>query len=319
MLILRREEIQKRIDWDHAIDALKEGFKAASAGKVSMPPVGYLGFPEADGDCHIKYGHMEGDPLFVIKVSTGFYRNVETALPSSNGLSIVFSAKTGEPVALLQDEGWLTDLRTGLAGAIATQIMCRKDAFRVGIVGTGTQGRLQLRALRHILKDRNLEIQVWGRSPEKIAAYRADMATFGIDVCEAASLEQLCRTSDIIITTTPSKAPLLQAAWIKPGTHITAVGADAPGKQELAVQLVGRANAIMVDSRPQCTDHGEIATAVAMKAVDPAECLEIGEVLNAGGLLSRQESDITIADLTGLAVQDIAIAKVALATVTVTG
>ncbi|WP_112662631.1 ornithine cyclodeaminase family protein [Microvirga flavescens] len=312
MLILRRENIQKQVDWNRAIEALKEGFKAASAGKVAMPPVGYLGFPKVGGDCHIKYGHVDGDAIFVIKVSTGFYHNVDNGLPSSNGLSLVLSAETGQPIALLQDEGWLTDLRTGLAGGIATQVMCRSDATRVGIVGTGTQARLQIRAVHHLLNDRALTFQVWGRDSEKVSTYRDDMAAFGIAVKKASSLEGLCRNSDIIITTTPATEPLIQSAWIGPGTHITAIGADAPGKRELDVELVSRADAILVDSRVQCADHGEIATAAAMGLVSTDRCIEIGEVLGGSVSLTRRSEDISIADLTGLAVQDIAIAKVTL-------
>lgn len=313
MLILTRDEIQARIDWDQAIEGLKDAFKAASAGKVTMPPIGYLGFPDADGDCHIKSGRILGDAIFVVKVSTGFYGNVRIGLPSSNGLSMVFSAETGAPLALLQDEGWLTDLRTGLAGAIATDAMARRDAFTVAIVGTGTQARLQVRALRRIWRHRAFQVRVWGRTASQVDAYCDDMATHGIAVSACSSLESMCRIADVLITTTPSREPLVQRDWIRSGTHITAVGADAPGKQELATELVACADTIVVDSRTQCVEHGEIATAARDNRIDPATCVELGALLADPSLVARRGDDITIADLTGLAAQDIAIAKVALA------
>lgn len=311
MLILTRTEIQNLVDWDRAVAALKDGFAAFSAGRVATAPVGYIGFPDQRGDCHIKSGHVAGDPFFVIKVSTGFYGNAAKGLPSSNGLSVVLSALTGAPVALLQDEGWLTDLRTGLAGAIATQALCRPDAIDVGIVGTGTQARLQLQCLGHLLKGRRLRIRVWGRSATAVDLYRSDMARAGFEVSGTRSLEELCGSSDILVTTTPSPSPLIRSAWVRPGTHITAVGADAPGKQELEPALLTRAKAVLVDSRDQCADHGEIAEAVRTGLIDPSDCMEIGELFG-GRANPAREGDITVADLTGLAVQDIAIAKVVL-------
>jgi len=312
MLDLARAQIEAAIDLDRAVVALEEGFKAASAGRVQMPPVGYLGFPAHHGDCHIKFGHITGDPIFVVKIATGFYDNPRRGLPTSSGMMIALSAETGAVVAILRDEGWLTDLRTALAGAIATRAGARSDARRIGIVGAGTQARFQIRAAAHLMRERAPQFAIWARSAERAEAVQAELLAEGIAVTLATSPEALCAEADAIITTTPATSPLLKAAWIRPGTHITAMGADEPGKQELESGLVAAADIRIADSLDQCLDHGEFAAAAREGLIERRACVELGAVL-AGHAIGRNDArDITIADLTGLAVQDIAIARVVL-------
>lgn len=308
MIILSRPEIEALIDLDHALAAVEAGYIAASEGRAVMPPVGYLAFPDKDGDCHIKYGHIAGDPAFVVKVAAGFYGNPAIGLPTSNGVMLVLSAETGILEAILLDEGFLTDLRTGLGGAIATRALCRPDARRVAIVGTGIQARWQVRCLRQAMPSTPFSFTIWGRSQDKARETEDALKAEGIDVSVSSDLERLCRNAEIIITTTPSREPLIRSAWIKPDTHITAIGADAPGKQELETGLVARASRRICDSAAQSLDHGEFSTAFQAGDITAGNCVELGAILGGKATGRSHPGDITIADLTGIAVQDIAIA-----------
>ena len=167
MIILSRSQIEALVDLDNGLVAVEAAYIAASNGRAMMPPVGYLAFPDRDGDCHIKYGHIAGDPTFVIKVAAGFYGNPAIGLPTSNGVMLAFSAQTGVLEAILLDEGFLTDLRTGLGGAIATRALCRPDARRVAIVGAGIQSRWQVRCLRQAMLKTQLSFSIWARSNDR--------------------------------------------------------------------------------------------------------------------------------------------------------
>ncbi|WEZ82391.1 ornithine cyclodeaminase family protein [Rhizobium sp. 32-5/1] len=309
MIILSRAEIEALVDLDAGLHAVEQAYIAASQGRATIPPVGYIAFPQADGDCHIKYGHIAGDPIFVVKIASGFYRNPSIGLSTSSGVMLALSATTGQLQAILLDEGFLTDLRTGLGGAIATRALCRKDARRVAIIGSGIQAGMQIRCLHRAMKDRSLTFALWARSKTKAAGIVETLAEEGIAVELARNLEALCRSADTIITTTPSREPLVCSDWIRPGTHITAIGADAPGKQELETALVARADHRIADRLEQSLAHGEFSTAFEAGAIMLESCRELGAVLD-GAVKGRQNQDeITIADLTGIAVQDIAITR----------
>lgn len=313
MIILSRSQIEALVDLDNGLVAVEAAYIAASNGRAMMPPVGYLAFPDRDGDCHIKYGHIAGDPTFVIKVAAGFYGNPAIGLPTSNGVMLAFSAQTGVLEAILLDEGFLTDLRTGLGGAIATRALCRPDARRVAIVGAGIQSRWQVRCLRQAMLKTQLSFSIWARSNDRARETASGLQGEGIDVTVSSDLERLCRDAEIIITTTPSREPLIRDAWIRPGTHITAVGADAPGKQELDTALVVRADRRICDNLEQCLDHGEFSTAFRAGDVPAEKYTTLGAVLGGEVAGRLHPGEITIADLTGIAVQDIAIATSILA------
>jgi ornithine cyclodeaminase len=310
---LGREEILRRLDHAAGIEAVRQSLVAYSAGQVQQPPVAHMGFAGANGDCHVKCGHVSGAPVFVIKIATGFYDNPGKGLPSSNGMMVALSATTGEPLALLFDGGVLTDWRTGYAGALATRLCWPQGATRLGIVGAGIQARMQLRALRALAPGAPLSVAVWARSLEKAERFAADMADLGLDISPVSSLADLCAASRVIVTTTPATAPLVRSEWIAPGTHITAVGADAPGKQELEGALIARADVLLADSAAQSVDHGEFAHAVAAGLVEPGRIGQLGAPLSTGAL-ARKAGDISIADLTGLGAEDAAIAGCILAT-----
>lgn len=312
MIQLSRAEIQSLVAIDErAVAAIRDAYIAITDGRAEVPPVGYLALAGRNADCHIKYGYIAGDPVFVVKIAAGFYDNPKIGLPSSNGIVLAFSARTGQVLAILNDEGWLTDLRTAIGGAVATLALARADFSRVAIVGTGTQARLQARAIA-ALAGRTLRFGIWGRSAEKAEAVAADLAAEGLQADAEPDLETLCRQADAIVTTTPSTQALIRSHWIDAGAHITAVGADSPGKCELDVELVARADRRVADKLDQCLDHGEFAGAHAAGLIAAADCVELGAVISGRATGRMSDRDITIADLTGVATQDIAIARTVL-------
>ena len=307
MRIVEREQISSVIELPVALESVARSFQLHADGRVTAAPVAHLGFAAPPGDCHIKAAHIHGQPTFVVKVSNGFYDNPSRGLPSSDGLVLLFCAATGAPLVLLNDRGLITDLRTALAGVVATSL-ARPDAVtRVGIIGTGTQARLQLQCL-HRLKG-PVSACVWGRSDAKVKEYVEEMRAQGVEVEPCQDIEALCARCDTLITTTPSTRPLIDNAWVRPGTHITAVGADAEGKQELDPELFGRARGVLVDSRAQCVDHGEVSHAVAAGILDAESTCEIGAALDGREWRNNAAGDVSIADLTGLAASDAMMAQ----------
>ena len=305
MEILDLATIRKHLDIDAVRRDCERNFDEYSKGNSVVPPVGYLGFP--DGECHIKYGYIKGDPYFVVKIAAGFYKNVARGLKPSIGLMLICSTETGYPLALLNDEGHLTDMRTAIAGSIAAKLLAPADIRRIGIVGAGIQARLQLECLRSITDCRS--VLVWNRTVANAEALVRSLSDSNMDAHATKDLETLVRECKLIVTTTPATEPLIRADWVQAGTHITAVGADTPGKQELDEALMERADICVVDSTSQCTDHGEIRVAIAQGLIDTSELQELGDVI--GGRATGRETpeQISVADLTGVAVQDIAIAK----------
>ena len=310
MRIIPLAEIRDALEGVDLVAGSEAAFVAYSTGRAVVPPVGELLIPDAQADVHIKYGYIVGEPYYVIKVASGFYANPERGLPSSNGLMLVFSRTTGELVALLLDEGHLTDLRTGAAGAVAAKHLAPRTVRRIGIVGSGTQARYQLRMLGPVVDCR--AVLAWGRHPERLQRYREEMAAEGFAVETTTDVRDVMATCDLIVTVTASRAPLLLRDQLRPGTHITAVGADSFGKQELDPLILRRAEVVVADSLSQCVERGEIAHAVRSRCVRPDDVVELGAVIagTAPGRLS--DEDITVADLTGVAVQDIEIARTVL-------
>ncbi len=307
MRVINKQQILHKFDQQHALQAIESAFIQFAQGKAQLPPVVHLDFPSDAGECHVKSAHLAGEPYFVIKIATGFYENAAKGLPSGNGMMVAMSATTGEPVALLDDAGVLTDLRTALAGVLATRVSARADATRLGIIGAGVQARLQAQMICELLG--YSQVAVWARSADKQAALVDALAAQlpNIAVSAAATREALCAGSDTIVTTTPATTPVVSADWVAPGTHITAVGADSPGKQELDAALFARARWALVDSHEQCAAHGELSHALARNLIQAENIITLGDAL-AGALPARNAADITIADLTGLGIQDAAIA-----------
>ena len=296
--IVELPEILAALDEDAALAGVESGFRRLHAFEAQVTAVGHLTFPDAPGDCHIKSAYIAGDDIFVIKVATGFHHNPTLGMPSSNGFMAVMSARTGEPLGILRDQGQLTDRRTAMAGVIAARAIHRPGSHTLGIVGAGTQARLQARMISRHLKLQT--VLVWARNQDAAAGLAAEVGGTSV------SLSELCARADLIVTTTPATEPLLTSDMISAGKRIVAVGADAPGKRELDPEILARGR-VVVDSCAQCIDHGETGWAVRAGLLDPASLIELGAQLTAPIEFAAEE--IVVADLTGVAVQDVEIAK----------
>ena len=300
-------EIKKALAAIDPIPLIEEGFVAYSRGRAVVPPVGELVFDDPPGDVHIKYGYIRGGDVYVIKIASGFTDNPKRGLPSGDGLMLVFDRRTGLLDAVLLDEGYLTNLRTAVAGAVVAKAMAPQKVKTVGIVGAGVQGRMQLEWLRRVRAFD--EAVVWGVSEEELEAYRRDMAATGLRVRTTLRAEDVAAAADLIVTCTPSTRPLLEAGWIRPGTHITAVGSDTAAKQELDPLILARADRVVVDSLSQSELRGEVYKAVAAGVVSRDRLVELGRVIEDPRLGRASDAEVTVADLTGVAVQDIQISQ----------
>ena len=304
MKTITLEQIKKELPALDLMAAIESGFVDYSQGRAVVPPVGELILDR--GDVHIKYGYIKEEPYYVIKIASGFYGNPALGLASGNGMMLLFRQDTGEPVCTLLDEGWLTDIRTAIAGAIAAKYLAPKTVDRIGIVGTGVQARLQLRYLAGVTECRR--VLVWGRGEGQLESYHGDASLdrFEIETTQdAASILQEC---NLVVTTTPAEKPILGVATLRPGTHITAVGSDTPHKQELESEILTRADAVVADSIAQCVARGEIFKALQTGGIVGEELVELGDVIAGRAAGRTSDNQITVADLTGVAVQDIKIA-----------
>ncbi|WP_456268096.1 cyclodeaminase [Kushneria sp. AK178] len=311
MELYNRTQIQDVVPLDHnALDAVEAGFRALGQGEVVQPPILSMAIEEANGEVDVKTAHIRGNDRFAIKVSPGFFDNPSIGLPSLNGLMIVFSAKTGLVEAVLFDEGYLTDIRTALAGAIAAKHLSRKESRRAAVLGAGVQAELQVAALKLV---REIDtVDVWARDTDRAEAYAERMrARFDdLTVNVHGDIESACREADVIITTTPSKSPLLEASHLPAGVHVTAMGSDSPEKRELDESVMTRADAFVADTRAQSETNGELK-AYAGRAPS-FEVQELGQIIASGQSPRAMHDQITVCDLTGTGVQDTAIAGFAL-------
>jgi ornithine cyclodeaminase len=292
------------------VDLLEEmslGFKAYSAGECVVPPVGELLLEETRGEVHIKYGYVRGGEHYVIKIASGFPGNPALDLPVGDGLMLLFSQKTGALARVLLDEGHLTDERTAAAGALASRTLAPPHVKKVGILGSGVQARLQAKHHAGVFPD--VEFSVWGRDPEKRAACVADLTGAGLRVEPADDVEQVCRECEVVVTTTAAKESVLSSDWVRPGTHVTAVGSDTPEKQEVEVALLARADRVVCDSLTQCRLRGEVSQALRFGVIDEGGVVELGAVLSGEAAGRAAPEEVTLCDLTGVAVQDLRIAE----------
>lgn len=309
--VVRLDEIRRAVNIPLLIDELAEGFVSYSSGHVVVPPVAHLGFDEPRGDVHIKYGYIQDDDVFVIKIADGFDDNHALGLPPGDGMLLVFDRRTGMARAILLDHSYLTDLRTAAAGAVAARALAPRTVKRIGVIGTGVQGHLQLELLGRVVECRSA--MVFGRDAHRAERYVHDLAKHGFEVTIAPDPDSLAAACELIVTATTARAPLFSADAVRPGTHISAFGADSPGKQELDPVLLGRADLVVVDSRSQTSHHGELAHAIEAGVLSADRVRELGDVLREPSLGRSGDDQITVCDMTGVAVQDIVIAKHVLA------
>ncbi len=307
------DEIRLLLDTDSLIDEIEAGFVLYSDGKVNVPPVGFMHFDDPPGDVHIKYGSIEDDDYWVLKIASGFYQNPSLGLQASDGVILVFSQRSGALELVLHDRCWLTDMRTAAAGAVAARHLAPRKIDHIGVIGTGVQARMQLEMLCSVVEAKSA--LVWGRNKEKVRRMVSELGSSdallvaGMEVRAVESVEELADRSRLIVTATSAHEPVLRADQVQPGTHITAMGSDDDGKQELGVDLLGQADRIIADSVSQCRQYGECVHAINAGVISLDDIAELGAVVSGSTDGRTSDDQITIADLTGVAVQDIQIAK----------
>jgi ornithine cyclodeaminase len=306
--VLNEAQIRKAVTIEEAITAVEKAFLAYSKKQASLPSVIQLDVPDNHGEVHVKAGYIFGEQDFVVKIASGFWENRKKDLPISSGMMVAFSSETGFPVAILLDNGYLTELRTAAAGAIAAKYMAPKVVEQVAIIGAGAQGRFQIEALSHV---RSFErLMVYDHHISNVERYLQEMKDrLRAQIVPVSTPAQAMKGSRIVITATPSRDPILYGDWIDKGTHITAMGSDNPEKQELDISVLSRADRVIADSIPQCMRLGEIHHAIEAGVMTGDEIDgELGQVI-AGDISGREtEAEITVCDLTGVGVQDAAIA-----------
>jgi ornithine cyclodeaminase len=289
------------------IEALEPAFAAYASGAAELPSVIHLDVPEASGEIHVKAGHLHGAPAYAVKVASGFYG---ADPPAIDGMVLVFDARSGAPAALLLDGGYLTDLRTGAAGGVAARHLAPTRVSSVAVVGTGIQARRQVEALA-VARPGIGDVRVWGRSPDHAVVAAREIAELvaGVTAIAVGTVEEAVAGADVVVTCTAAREPLVRDAWIGAGAHITAVGSDGEGKQELDPALLRRADLLVVDSRAQAERLGEL-----QHAPDLAErAIELGEICAGRAQGRTDDRQLTVCDLTGVGVQDVAAANAVLA------
>jgi ornithine cyclodeaminase len=309
--IFDEQQIRRAIAAADAIAAVRRAFEADGRGDTVVPAVINLAIPGVDGEFHVKTAYVAGTPHVAVKVASGFYDNPTRGLPTGSGMMMLFDASTGMPAALLLDNGYLTDVRTGAAGAVAAEVLARAPVRTVGVIGSGVQARQQALCLHQVRPfDR---LVAWSIDREGLASYVIEMRErLGIDATVAPGPEAVARDADVLVTCTPSRAPIVSADWLRPGMHITSLGSDGPGKQELDPRCLARADLVVCDRLAQCARLGELQHALAAGLMREADVhAELGQVVAGKKPGRTSDQQITIADLTGVGFQDTAIASLA--------
>jgi ectoine utilization protein EutC len=289
------------------VEVIERAFAALAGGGVVMPPILSMALHESNAEVDVKTAFIPGFDGFAIKVSPGFFDNPKIDLPSLNGLMILFSARTGLVEALYLDNGYLTDLRTAAAGAVAARHLAPARVETAGIIGTGVQARLQARAA-HLVRPFS-RLLIHGRDMEKARACATELsATLGLPAEAVDDPAALVRESQLVVTTTPARVPILRAEWLHPGLHITAMGSDQPGKTEIDPAAIAAADLYVCDRASQAETSGELEAALGVGLWTGGRPVELGEVI-AGTAPGRPSAQaVTICDLTGTGAQDTAIA-----------
>lgn len=310
--ILTEADLRALVSLDvDAIDVVEQGFRTLAGGNVVMPPIMTLLVPDHNGEVCVKSAYVPGIDSFAMKMSPGFFDNPKLGLPSTSGLMVLFSSRTGMLEALLLDNGYLTDVRTAAAGAVAARHLSKEGSRTACVIGAGVQARLQLKALSLV---RPVESAViWARDPSKASVLAAELQDeMGIEVKAQEDIAAAVGSADIVVTTTPSTTPIVMADWLQPGQLIIAMGSDQEHKVELEPACLARADLYVPDSQSQCAVKGELRSAIAAGVVSPdRHFAELGDIAVGAAPGRQSDSQIIIADLTGTGVQDTAIATLA--------
>ena len=304
MKILTIEDVKQLLTMKDAIELIGAAFLEKGLKRVQMPPKSYLFFKKYNGDLRVMPSYLEGLDEVGVKLVNAHPNNLEKyGLPTVLATIMLFDPKTGAPVCIM-DGTWITAMRTAAATGIATKYLARKDAKIVGMIGAGYQAPFQLEALREVMEVEL--VKVYDRRKERIEKFAEEMrAKLGLDVEAMDTAEDAVKGADVLVTVTPTRAPVVKDEWVAEGMHINGVGADAPGKQELEPAILKRAK-IIVDDWDQACQSGEVNVPLAKGEMTRGDIYcELGEIV--AGLRPGRTSDdeITIFDSTGLSIQDV--------------
>ena len=308
-IILQSEDIKKCVQLnEQLIPIIEDAFKNLAQGKTTMPPILRLDIEKYHGETDVKAAYIEGLDSYAVKVASAFFNNPKLGLQSSTGLMILLDSQTGFIKSVLLDKGYLTDVRTAIAGAIAAKHLSNHDSTKAGIIGAGLQAKLQLEALTLV---RKINIAyIWSRDSTKTNKFVEQIKDLNITLEVCSSAEEVLQKSEIVVTTTPSKSPLIKSDWLKKGLHITAMGSDAEQKNELDPVIIKQCDLYVPDSVSQTAILGELHHALEKNIVSSDYNYdELGNVILNSNLGRKSKDDITVCDLTGTGVQDTAIAR----------
>lgn len=307
--VVTEAELRKVVHLDKtAVDVIEEAFAALARGGVIMPPILSMDLAEANGEVDVKTAFIPGFDSFAIKVSPGFFNNPQIGLPSLNGLMMLFSATTGLVEAVFLDNGYLTAVRTAAAGAVAARHLAPKTVTTAGVIGSGEQARLQIQAA-HLERGFG-RVLVHGRNLESANQCAADLERkLGVEAEVCSDAEEVVHRSQLLVTTTPAREPVVKAEWLHEGLHITAMGADQTGKNEIEPAALAAADIYVCDRVSQCETSGELEAARAAGVLSDVTPPELGEIVTGAQKGRVSEADVTICDLTGTGAQDTAIAS----------
>lgn len=307
MRVVPLEAFRDKVPFAVAIAAVERGFRALGLGEATLPDPMVLELRDQEAEVHVKGAHLAGGRHIVLKVATGFYRNRARGLPSGDGMFLLLDAVTGSPELLLEEHGYLTDFRTAAAVALTLKYLAPKDARDALLIGAGALAHHTARAM--VAQMPLARLTIWNRTRERAEGLARGLAQV-VDTRIAPALESAVRDHRVIVTATASTTPLVMASWVAPGTHVTSVGTGSPEKIELEPALLARADKLVADRVFQTERYGNLHHAMAAGAVTRDKVhAELGD-LCAGRRPGRERAEeITVADLTGVGVQDAAIAQ----------
>jgi alanine dehydrogenase len=309
LLWLSDDDVAQLVTVGEALPLVEEAFRALAEGRAQMPAKMYLDFKEFGGDLRAMPAYLpktgtDGRGFAGVKVVNSHPGNPARGLPTVSAVLVLNDPETGLPLAIMA-AGRLTDIRTGAAGGVAAKHLARPNSETLGLVGCGRQAVTQWRALAGRFPFK--EIRVAGQTPEEARSFIAKNGTSDGPAWRATSVQEAAG-ADIVVTTTPGRAVVVSSPWVRPGAHVNAIGADAPGKQELDVALLKRAR-VFVDSPEQAFHSGEVNVGLSSGAMTPDDIAGgLGDVVAGRTPGRRSDADITVFDSTGLAVQDVAVA-----------
>ena len=304
MVNISYEQLKKSLRLEDLFEPIKQAFIAYNSSKVIGIPVSLLHFPN-NADTHIKTAAMKGYDYFSVKVVSMFPENTKLSLTPASGAIFLFDAHTGFPSAIINDKGFITDLRTAVAGALITDCIAPKSATTVTVIGTGIQAFYQVLALTK--KRAITQLTIYGRNHEKALLLKEKIRASipNLKVAVVSSIEASVKSSQIIITTTSSKTALLKGKWFVKGQHITAIGADDVYKNEIDQDCFNDADQIYVDSLELNKRYGEYALAIKNNPHILNKTIEFGDVFQTKNFNS--ENKMTVSKLVGVGIQDLAV------------